>query len=283
MPYSVLILTRNEAANIEHCLASLPHCDDVVVLDSHSTDDTCARAQRMGARVVAREFDSFAGQRNWAIDNVVFRHPWVLHLDADECVTPELHAEIEAVTQKDAHSAFLVANKLIFMGKWIRRASMYPFYQARLLKLGEARFTQHGHGQVLAHAERGIGKLSEPYIHYNFSRGVSDWVERHNRYSSLEAQRLARGGTTLLGSLKDTVAGESSEARQQGLKRLADALPSRPFIRFFYLYIVRGAFLDGRPGFDYCVLMAFYDYLIRLKASELQASHKPASDRRSLE
>jgi glycosyltransferase involved in cell wall biosynthesis len=281
MPYSVLVLTHNEANNIERCLASLTHCDDVVVLDSQSTDDTCARAQRMGARIVARQFDSFAGQRNWAIDNVVFHHPWVLHLDADECVTPELHAEIEGVTQKDARSAFLVANKLIFMGRWIRRASMYPFYQARLLKVGEARFTQHGHGQVLAHAERGVGKLSEPYVHYNFSRGVSDWVERHNRYSSQEAHRLARGGTSLLRSLKDAVAGASSESRQQGLKRLADVLPFRPFFRFFYLYILRGAFLDGRPGFDYCVLMAFYDYLIRLKALELRTTRTLDSDRRS--
>jgi glycosyltransferase involved in cell wall biosynthesis len=279
MPYSTLILTRNEADNIERCLDSLSHCDDVVVLDSLSTDDTCNRAERFGARVVQRAFDSFAGQRNWAIDNVSFRHPWVLHLDADECLTPELHAEIESVTQKDTVSAYLLANKLMFMGRWIRRASMYPFFQARLLKLGEARFTQHGHGQVLAYAERGVGKLREPYIHYNFSRGITDWVERHNRYSTHEAYRIATTGQGFVAGAMDAVGGVTREARQQGLKRAADALPFRPLIRFLYLYLVRGAFLDGRAGLDYSVLMAFYDYLTRIKVRELHQTETKAQSR----
>ena len=272
MPYSTLVLTRNEAHNLGRCLDSLAACDDVVVLDSFSTDATPAIAAARGVRFHQRAFDTFAGQRNWAIDNLTFRHPWVLHLDADECVTPALHAELTAVAARDERSAYLLANRLIFMGRWIRRASMYPFYQARLLRLGEARFTQRGHGQILDFATRGVGTLREPYDHHNFSRGVTDWVTRHNRYSSDEAARIVaeRTGHAAVAAT-GTGPGTGPEARQQSLKRLARHIPFRPLVRFLYLYVWRGGFLDGRPGFDYSVLMAFYDYLTRLKVREALA------------
>lgn len=266
MAYSVLLLTKNESANIGRCLASLRDCRDIVVLDSFSDDDTVEKARAAGARVFQREFDSFAGQRNWGVENCGLAHEWVLHLDADECLTPELHAEIEAAVAAGSKSAYLIANKLIFMGKWIRHASMYPYYQARLLKRGESAFSQTGHGQILARAERGTGTLREPYIHYNFSRGISDWVDRHNRYSSDEARRLVQSPAKVFHG--DHMRGTSSQDRQQRLKRLADQLPFRPLARFFYLYVLRAGFLDGRAGFDYCVLMSFYDYLTRLKARE---------------
>jgi glycosyltransferase involved in cell wall biosynthesis len=272
MPYSVLILTGNEAANIGRCIESLAGCDDVVVIDSFSTDNTAEQARAHGARVYQRSFDTFASQRNWGVDSCQLRHPWVLHLDADECMTAPLHAEIERVIAADAHSAYFIANKLMFMGRWIRHASMYPYYQARLLKRGEADFRQVGHGQILGRADRGTGTLHEPYVHHNFSRGVSDWVERHNRYSNAEAERLV---TT--GSSSTAVSDAGVQGRQQLLKRQAARLPFRPFIRFVYLYMIRGGFLDGREGFDYCILMSFYDYLTRLKARELQMTGSSAT------
>lgn len=269
MGYSTLILTKNEYGNLSRCLDSLTACDDVVVLDSGSTDGTQELARERGIRLFSRSFDSFAGQRNWAIDNIPFKHSWVLHLDADECVTPALHAELLAVTQADAASACLLASKLIFMGRWIRRSSMYPHYQARLLRIGEARFEQTGHGQHLAFASRGIVRLREPYLHHNFSKGIFDWVERHNRYSSDEARRLVFEQVSFSGVLLRAVFGETAETRQQARKRLADALPLRPLVRFLYSYVWRGGFLDGFPGFHYCVLLAFYDYLTRLKRTEI--------------
>jgi len=276
MPYSALILTHNESLNIRRCLESLQGCDDVVVVDSFSTDDTVAIAESLGARVLARGFDTFASQRNWGVEHGRFRHAWILHLDADECLTPALHAEIERTIARDGRSAYLIANQLIFMGRWIRHASMYPYYQARLLKRGEAWFGQVGHGQILAHAERGVGTLHEPYVHHNFSRGVSDWVTRHNRYSTDEARRLCQSrGVTPAGPATHT---GSPESRQQWRKRLAARLPFRPVVRFVYLYFIRLGFLDGRQGFDYCVLMSFYDYLTRLKAREMAAAaHEDAT------
>ena len=193
MPYSTLLLTKNEAVNIARCLASLASCDDVVVLDSFSDDATEAFVKETSARFFQRAFDSFAGQRNWAIDNVPFKHRWVLHLDADECLTPQLHAELSRLAAADEKSAYMLANRVIFMGRWIRRCTMYPYYQARFLRLGESRFKQVGHGQHLDHAIRGTDIALEPYTHYNFSKGIADWVARHNRYSDDESRRIARG------------------------------------------------------------------------------------------
>lgn len=274
MCYSTLVLTFNEGSNIRRCLASLAACDDVIVLDSLSTDDTVAIVRESSVRLFQRPFDTFAQQRNWAIENVPFKHRWVLHLDADECITPEFHEELVAVIRRDEKSAYLAANKLMFMGRWIRRASMFPFFQARLLKLGESRFTQHGHGQILEYATRGVGKLHEPYIHFNFSRGVTDWVARHNKYSTAEAERITAERRLRAKRLTWLHSGHSREQRQQALKRLADRLPCRPLIRFLYLYFWKAAFLDGRAGFDYSVLMSFYDYLTQLKVRELTTRHR---------
>lgn len=278
--YSTLILAKNERGNIGRCLASLQACDDVVVLDSGSIDGTPEVARSLGARVFSRPFDTFAGQRNWAIDNVSFAHDWVLHLDADECVTPALHAELCRVTAEDARSAFFIANKLMFLGTWIRRSSLYPYYQARLLRLGESRFEQIGHGQHLAFATRGSARLREPYVHHNFSKGIADWVDRHNRYSSDEARRDEGVRRPTLRLVADALTGDSMEVRQQAKKHLANGLPFRPLVRFLYGYVWRGGFLDGQAGFHYCMLMAFYDYLIRLKRRDacVPRDDQPTSD-----
>ena len=268
MPYSALVLTKNEAINIGRCLESLASCDDVVVLDSFSDDATEAIVKETSARFFQRAFDSFAGQRNWAIDNVPFKHRWVLHLDADECLTPQLHAELSRLAAADEKSAYMLANRVIFMGRWIRRCTMYPYYQARFLRLGESRFKQVGHGQHLDHAIRGTDIALEPYTHYNFSKGIADWVARHNRYSDDESRRIAHNERGLLASLPEAIFGRDAGEKQQARKRLADQLPLRPLVRFLYLYLWKWGFLDGRAGFTYCALMAFYDYLIQLKVIE---------------
>lgn len=280
MSYSTLILTHNEAHNIGRCLESLAACDDVVVLDSGSTDATASIVAAHPARWFTRPFDDFAGQRNWAIDHVPFRHQWVLHLDADECLTPALHAEILETVRRDDCSACYVANKLMFMGGWIRRSSMYPFYQARLLRLGESRFEQIGHGQHLAFATRGTHRLAEPYIHHNFSKGVSDWLARHNRYSTDEARRIVSARPPGADSLWKACFGAAGDERQQAFKALADRVPFRPLIRFLYLYVWKRGFLDGAAGYHYCRLMAIYDYLVRLKVRELRDAADRTADSR---
>jgi glycosyltransferase involved in cell wall biosynthesis len=270
--FSILILTKNEEANIGACLDSLSWCDDVVVLDSHSTDRTWEIATARGARVFERTFDDFGAQRNHALDHIEFHHPWVFHLDADERFNEALRRECEEVIAKDGHSAYFVANRIIFLGRWIKHSSQYPYHQVRLVKRGEARFAKSGHGQREDAPQRGAGYLQTPYDHLNFSKGIADWVDRHNRYSSeeaAEASALCEGPVPL----GDIALGDSL-ARKRALKRLHARLPARWLFKFFYLYVWKGGFLDGYPGFAYCTLNGFYDFLISVKIAERRAGRQ---------
>ena len=264
--FSILILTKNEQANLPACLESVVWCDDVVVLDSLSTDETCDIAARSGARVFRRPFDDFGSQRNFALDEIPFKHAWVFHLDADERFNEELRSECERMIALDEMSAYFVPNKIIFLGKWIKRCTQYPYPQVRLLKIGEVRFKKAGHGQREDEAKRGVGHIHIPYDHYNFSKGIADWVEKHNRYSSGEAEELlaTRSGPIDWSGL---FSGESMR-RKRSLKQIHARLPGRWLVKFLYLYFLRLGFLDGYPGFVYCVLQGFYDFLIVAKVRE---------------
>jgi glycosyltransferase involved in cell wall biosynthesis len=267
--FSVLILTKNEEANIGACLESVSCCDDVLVLDSGSTDRTCEIAAAARARILRRDFDDFGSQRNYALDHGQFKHNWVFHLDADERFNEALRLECEEVIAKDERSAYFVANRIIFLGRWIKHSSQYPYPQVRLVKMGEARFAKSGHGQREDAPQRGAGYLRTPYDHFNFSKGIADWVNRHNRYSSeeaAEAAALCEGPVPLRG-----VFSGDSLARKRALKRLHARLPARWLWKFFYLYVWKRGFLDGYPGFAYCVLNGFYDFLITVKIAERKA------------
>lgn len=266
--FSILILTRNEAENLPGCLKSVAWSDDVVVLDSYSTDQTTTVAATHGAKVFQRDFDDFAGQRNFALDQIPFKHRWVFHLDADERFNEELRLECERVIQEDLFSAFFVPNRIIFLGRWIRYCTRYPYPQVRLLKIGEAWFAKAGHGQREDRALRGTGHIQVAYDHFNFSKGVADWVEKHNNYSTQEA-RLA------LDMAKKPVPwrqlfGSDSMHRRRCLKAIHAKMPFRWALKFIYLFFISLGFLDGYPGFAYCILQSFYDFLISLKVHELR-------------
>ena len=132
---------------------------------------TCEMAEDMGARVFERPFDDFGAQRNYALDEIEFKHPWVFHLDADERFNEELRAECERVIEEDVHSAYFVPNKIIFLGKWIKHCTQYPYPQVRLLKIGEVRFMKAGHGQKEDTASVGWGTLIFLMIITIFPRG----------------------------------------------------------------------------------------------------------------
>lgn len=263
--FSILILTKDEEANLPDCLDSVGWCDDVVLLDSLSVDRTQAIARECGARVFERAFDDFGAQRNHALDHIVFKHPWVFHLDADERFNDELRAECERVIALDAHSGYFVPNRIIFLGRWIPRATQYPHPQVRLLKVGEVRFAKAGHGQREDMAERGVGHIHVAYDHYNFSKGIADWVHKHNRYSDEEAREAASLTTGPI-PMRDLLRG--GMPRRRAMKRLHARLPGRWLAKFLYLFVIKRGFLDGYPGFAYCVLQGFYDFLITIKIRE---------------
>ncbi|WP_035614003.1 glycosyltransferase family 2 protein [Haloferula sp. BvORR071] len=272
--FSLLILTKNEEANLPACIASAPWCDDIVVLDSFSDDSTKEIAIRHGARFFERKFDDFGAQRNHALDNIPFKHPWVFHLDADERFNEELREECEQVIARDEHSAYFVPNRIFFLGKWIPRSTQYPYPQVRLLKIGEVSFVKSGHGQREDRAARGIGHISIGYDHFNFSKGLGEWVEKHNRYSAEEAAAAFKFAKEPL-ALAGLWSGDPME-RKRALKRLHSRLPLRWMFKFAYLYFWKRGFLDGYPGFAYCSLQAFYDLLITLKIQEMSKSPAPS-------
>jgi len=271
MGISVLVLTLNEAANLPACLTALTWSDDVVVLDSFSQDETVAVAERWGARVYQRAFDDFARQRNYALEQIPFRHDWVLHLDADEIVTQALREEMAAAVAGGGFDAWRLPSKMMFMGGWLRYAGLYPSYQVRLGHRDRFRFKQVGHGQREDLAPERIGTLQEPYLHYSFSKGLTDWFDKHNRYASAEAAEAVR--LLGVGGCQDWSGLWAREPtrRRRALKALSMRLPFRPLLRFLYMFVVRRGFLDGRAGLIYCRLLAIYEYLIVLKTRELLA------------
>lgn len=264
MQVSVLILTLNEERNLERCLDALSWCDDVIVLDSFSTDATSSIAEARGARFLQRKFTSFADQRNFALGEVAFRHRWVLHLDADEIVTKELRDELVALPDDSSIDAYQIAGKLMLGDQWLRHSGMYPVYQVRLTRRPEFRFVQVGHGQQEPRGLR-VRTINACYEHFSFSKGISDWIDRHNRYSTDEAM-VAIASRSVRAS--DFVCRNPS-VRRRALKSVSYRLRFRPALRFMYVYLIRLGFLDGSAGYEYARLLSMYEGMIDAKIREL--------------
>ncbi len=275
---AAVVIARNEAANIERCLRSLTWCAEVLVVDDHSTDGTPELAAACGARVVTHRFESFARQRNWALDEAGLQSEWVLMLDADEVASNEFRdAVLMALSAADQQTAgFQLCRKTMFFDQWLRYADGFPVWIMRIVRRGRASFADSGHGEVPVPDVDGVlPRIREPFIHYPFSKGLHDWWQRHNNYSTREAERewqevqAWRWGDLL---------GRDPARRRRAARDLARRLPCRAWLRFFYHYVWRGGFLDGRAGWQFSKMMATYEGLIVLKKWELamrQRGHGP--------
>jgi glycosyltransferase involved in cell wall biosynthesis len=264
---SALILTLNEQINVEECLQSLSWCDDIVVLDSHSTDRTQALAAERGAQVITRAFDDWSAHQNWAVRNLPFRHPWVLYLDADERCPADLRDEVLERARADApEAAFRMRRKDFFMGRWLKHAQLYPSWFVRLFRPQHIRYERLVN--PVAVVDGLIGQLRGHIVHYPFSHGVSHWIARHNRYSDLEALEATklRNGTPVAASVWSA----DPNVRRRALKDIFFRLPARPAVKFAYFYLWRRGFLDGRAGLTYASLQAMYEYMIGCKQAEIE-------------
>lgn len=270
MSISVLILTLNEEQNLPACLASLTWCDDVVVLDSHSTDRTVEIAKAWGARVYQRTFDGERSQRLYGLKQIAFKHPWVYMPDADEITPDELRDEMLAIATdpKRNEVAFRVRFKVLFMGRWIRHSSLYPTWVVRLVKPEHIEFERDINLRCIAAGAE--GRLESHFLHYSFNKGLNAWFEKHNQYSWKEAREslitLQAGKIDFRGlfSLHDPV------RRRAAMKDLSFHLPFRPALRFVYMYVFRRGFLDGWPGYVYCRLLTAYEYMMVIKMAEIR-------------
>ncbi|MEO7029704.1 MAG: glycosyltransferase family 2 protein [Acidobacteriaceae bacterium] len=268
---SILILTRNEAQNLPACLASVAWSDDIHVLDSLSTDDTVAIAKAAGAHVTQRPFDDWSSHQNWALQNLPVKHPWVFYLDADERATPPLCAALlEAAAAPGQAVAFRVQRRDFFLGTWLQHVQTSPFY-LRLFRPEKMRYERLVN--PISVPDGPTGQVAGFLDHFPFSKGIGDWLDRHNRYSQLEATQvhLNRSQKPVF-SLRSALFERDFHRRRTHQKELFYRLPARPFAKFFALYIAKRGFLDGRAGLTYATLQAIYEYMIVLKTRELETA-----------
>lgn len=264
---SVLILTLNEERNLPNCLKSVEWCDDIVVFDSFSTDRTVEIAKAAGARVVQRVFDNERDHREASL-KIEFKYPWVYNPDADEITPADLRDEMLAVVAQPtrAEVCYRVRFKTMFMGRWVKHCSLYPTWVVRLFRPEKIAFERSINLRYVANGPE--GRLREHFLHYSFNNGLAVWFDKHNRYSTNEAeenlkelQKPLRWGELFRGN---------SVQRRRFLKELSFRMPWRPTLRFIYMYIFRLGFFDGRAGLTYCRLMSIYEYMIVLKIEELK-------------
>ena len=248
MPLSVVLITHNAAAQLPECLASVAFADEVVVVDSGSTDGTPEVAARYGARVVVKEWLGFGRQKQFAVEQAA--HDWVLCLDADERVSPELAASLVRALQAPATPVYRMARCNRFLGRWLRHGEGYPDWSLRLFDRRHARWSDDGvHEKVLYAVSPGtpLGTLAGDLLHES-GEDLGRYLEKQNRYTALAAQELHRLG------------------ERAGL---AEIILS-PLLRFFKFYLLRLGFLDGMPGLVHISIGCMNSFMKYAKLIELQ-------------
>jgi glycosyltransferase involved in cell wall biosynthesis len=276
-PVSVIVPVKNEAANLERCLPALAWADEVFVVDSQSTDRTAEAAAKHGASVVQFHFNgTYPKKKNWALDNIPFRNEWVLIVDADEIVVPELAQEITDRITADEADGFYLNSNYYFLGRRIRHCGYSECWNLRLFKhrlgryerMPDASGGRAGDNEAHEHVElEGTVKRLTNVLDHHAYPTVACWVEKHNRYAIWEASQYEH---FLKQPIPSTI-GRGKRAKRL-LKKLYLRLPMRPLVRFFYSYVFRLGFLDGKPGFVFCVLLSFYDFLAWANVYEKQVT-----------
>jgi glycosyltransferase involved in cell wall biosynthesis len=242
---SVTVVAKNEAADLGAALASVAWADEIVVVDSHSTDETVAIARQYTDRVVVHDWLGHIEQKNYAAS--LASHDWILSLDADERVTPELATELQALKAGESpEAAFRIPRVTWHLGRWIRTTDWYPDYQDRFYDRRRARWTgRYVHEALQTDGSR--GQLAGEIQHYAY-RDIADHLETIDRYTTLAARQMQEDG------------------RRAGLVQLA----GHPPLAFLRNYIARGGIRDGVPGFIISSMNAYYVFLKFAKLRELQ-------------
>lgn len=282
IPVSVLIPAKNEEQNLPACLESVARADEVFIVDSQSSDRSGEIAQQYGAKIVQFYFNGgWPKKKNWSLENLSFRNEWVLIVDCDERITPQLWDEIALVIKDPSYTGYYLNRKVFFLGKWIRYGGKYPDWNLRLFKHQVGRYENlktedipnTGDNEVHEHvilSEGKAGYLKNDMLHIDF-RDIYHWLERHNRYSNWEARVYYNTLNDVddSGTIGANLFGDAVQ-RKRFLKKIWVRLPFKPLLRFILFYFIRLGFLDGQAGYTYGRLLSQYEYQIGVKLYELQ-------------
>lgn len=273
---SVLILTYNEEANLPHCLESLKGLDaDIHIVDSGSTDQTVAIARRAGCHVVEHEFFSYADQYNWALDHLSFTTRWIMRLDADESLVPELVEELrETLPCVPADiSGFLVKRRVYFWGRWMRHGGYYPTWLLRVWRTGVGRCESRWMDEHIILQEGRTAYLGHDLIDENH-KGLGFWIDKHNRYADREVKDLIAIAESSSGG--DEPVGQAGRRRRLKVRYYARLpLLLRAFLYWIYRYFILLGFLDGKAGMVFHFLQAFwYRFIVDAKYIEQRRMKK---------
>jgi len=282
LPISAIILTYNEEKNVGLSLQSLTGwIDDIFVVDSGSTDTTLAIAERYGANAVHHPFETHARQWAWALENLPVKHEWILGLDADQRVTPELREELIQLftlgrSKLREIDGLYVKRRQIFRGQWIRHGGYYPKYLLKLFRQAKAQADEHDLVDHHFYVAGNTAKLRGDIIEDNQKENdITAWIEKHNHYAVLHAREelLRRNGATW--PIQPALFG-SPDQHAAWLKQRWYGLPLyiRPVLYFFYRYFLRLGFLDGKQGFIFHFLQGFwYRLLVDIYLDKLLADY----------
>jgi len=278
---SILILTKNEEKDLSGCLESVSWSDDIHLYDSCSDDNTVNIAKQFGAKITQRPFDNWSSHQNWGLANIAFKHDWVFYIDADERMSESLIAAIDQTINNPIQEfvAFRIQRRDFFMDTWLRHVQTTPYY-IRLFRPEKIRYERLVNPVTIV--DGSIGQLTGYLDHFPFSKGISHWLNRHNGYSTFEAQQIYENqlNNETFSIVKAFVA-KDFQTRRYHQKELFYRLPARPLIKFFILYFLKRGFLDGKPGFVYAVLQSIYEYMIILKVNELKTEQPINLDRQT--
>ena len=267
-----MVFTLDEASNLPYCLNSLHWCDDVIVIDSGSEDDTVSIAKNAGARVFANTFQGFGTQRNWALDNTSPKYSWVLILDADESVPAVLANEInQLVNDRPELAAARVRRRFYMWGRWLRYSSLYPVWVVRLVHRERVRYVNRGHAET-QNVDGEIAALENDLIDQN-RKDISHWYQRQRCYAEADARYEIEQESAPLTALE--MFSSDPLIRKMAQKRLSWRLPFRGLVYFIYSFILRQGFRDGIPGWRFCMMRAEYQRMVQRFKSEIRATSDP--------
>ena len=285
LPVSVIVPVRNEARNLPRCLEALVGFGEIYVIDSQSTDDTVAIAQSHGAKVVQFHYaGGWPKKRQWAMDTLPLAYDWILLLDADEILTPELVEEIRRAVQDPGVNGYSIRLQLYFLGRVLRHCDA-SFWKLSLFRKGRGHFECRLKDQDASMADMEIhehvvvdgptAELRNALVHHNID-SLSRYILKHNEYSNWEARVLLKAE----GDSEDDSPEMSADLfgtqaqRRRWLKRNLYRLPGSPVLLFLYRYVFRLGFFDGVPGLIYCTFQAVQMFHSKAKIYELECERK---------